>query len=179
MGSRRGHTGPRVTPCRATWEAGHTRHRDHCPPGHAPTQSAGCVRTQSSDRPLTDTATALGLSHGVRGRAPPRATSSSPTSHRPAVTLPERSESQKQKTPHMSLPTHPTINSPGAASGDGRRGRRQRVLSVRPAWENRDVPPARPPRAPPVAVAPAGCHPAHTSPPPPRTREAERGTGWK
>lgn len=45
------------------------------------------VRTQSSNCPLTNTAAALGLSHSVRGWAPPRATSSSPTSHPPAVTL--------------------------------------------------------------------------------------------
>lgn len=48
------------------------------------------VRTQSSNCPLTNTAAALGLSHSVRGWAPPRATSSSPTSHPPAVTLREQ-----------------------------------------------------------------------------------------
>lgn len=74
---------------RATRRAGHTRDHDHYPPGHTPTQSAGkCQDTELC--PLTNTAAALGLSHSVRGWAPPRATSSSPTSHPPAVTLREQ-----------------------------------------------------------------------------------------
>lgn len=124
--ARRGRTGPR----------GHTAPHTAGPRGEQDTlaimttilqatlrpRALASVRTQSSNCPLTNTAAALGLSHSVRGWAPPRATSSSPT---PTPRLsPSGSKSQKQKTLHMSLSTHPTINSPGASSGDGRQGRR-------------------------------------------------------
>lgn len=86
---------------RATRRAGHTRDHDHYPPGHTPTQSAGkCQDTELC--PLTNTAAALGLSHSVRGWAPPRATSSSPTSHPPAVTLREQ-VSKAEDTSHVTV----------------------------------------------------------------------------
>lgn len=104
--ARRGRTGPR----------GHTTPHTAGPRGEQDTltimttilqatlrpRALASVRTQSSNCPLTNTAAALGLSHSVRGWAPPRATSSSPTSHPPAVTLREQ-VSKAEDTSHVTV----------------------------------------------------------------------------